>query len=148
MEWNVLTQIIERNDGGRLWREVYSIPFCKVQTASWEHVSKTEASQNKNKTWWSTLDAFIDPKQNPATLKNKQKQKQTNKPAKHTPKILMKPILTRYGFSTFSVLNMVVQSEIHLICGQRLLPPLIFENNKPWGWLERPYLLSVKYTGK
>lgn len=60
-------------------REVHSIPFCKVQTASWEHVSKTEASQNKNKTWWSTLDAFLDPKQNPTTLKNKQNQnKQTN----------------------------------------------------------------------
>lgn len=29
--------------------EVYNIYLCEVQTASWENISETEVSQNKNK---------------------------------------------------------------------------------------------------
>lgn len=47
--------------------------FCEVQTASWKHVSKNKASQNKNKMWWRTLDCFLDPKQTPATLEKNSK---------------------------------------------------------------------------
>lgn len=48
----------------------------------------------------------------------------------------------QYRFSTFSVLNMLVPSETHLICAQRLL--IFLWENKPWRWPEKLQLSAVK----
>lgn len=123
---------------------------CQVETASWEHVSKIKASQNKNKIWWSTLDSFLDPKQTPDTLgKNQNQNKKPHQKNKNknpsNSKSYSKSFDETWQGSSDKVrvfhFFTLEYAENHLICDQGLLPSLSFENNKPWGGL-RSHIFS------